>query len=175
MFDPVTAGASRPSLRLKSCILKALHSIRTSIPCGIVILSTSQFFINRKPSISQHPLPSSSEKTARVSRHFWRRSHKVAEYISGGTHRVLALENNPYEDQFHRYLSILWTSNPVPGSFFGSAIFNHFAQILDEWSVADPGQLKDSGGKSLLTESARPVAHVLFPEPLPPGRTRPAG
>jgi len=62
-------------------------------------------------------------------------------------------ENNPYEDRFHLYLSIAWTSGPVPGSFFGSSIFNHFAQVLDEWSAADPGQLKYFGGKSLLTQS----------------------
>jgi len=29
----------------------------------------------------------------------------------------------------------------VPGSFFGSDIFHHFTQILDEWAAADPGQL----------------------------------
>jgi predicted ATPase len=62
-------------------------------------------------------------------------------------------ENNPYEDQFHHYLSVAWASDRVPGSFFGSAIFHHFAQILDEWSAADPGQLKYFGGKSLLTQS----------------------
>ncbi len=62
-------------------------------------------------------------------------------------------ENNPYEGQFHHCLSINWTSDRVPGSFFGSAIFHHFAQILDEWAVADPNQLKHFGGKSLLTQS----------------------
>jgi len=62
-------------------------------------------------------------------------------------------EKNPYEDQYYRYLSVAWASEPVPGSFFGSAIFHHFAQILDEWSAADPGQLKYFGGKSLLTQS----------------------
>jgi predicted ATPase len=62
-------------------------------------------------------------------------------------------ENNPYEDQFHRCLSVTWTSGRVPGSYFGSAIFHHFAQILDEWAAADPGQLRYFGGKSLLTQS----------------------
>ena len=62
-------------------------------------------------------------------------------------------ENNPYEDQFHSGLSVTWTSGRVPGSYFGSAIFHHFAQILDEWAAADPGQLRHFGGKSLLTQS----------------------
>jgi predicted ATPase len=62
-------------------------------------------------------------------------------------------EINPYEDQFYRYLSVTWTSGRVPGSFFGSAIFHYFAQILDGWAAADPGQLEYFGGKSLLTQS----------------------
>jgi predicted ATPase len=41
----------------------------------------------------------------------------------------------------------------VYGSFFGSSIFRHFAQILDEWASADPGQLDYFGGKSLMTQS----------------------
>ena len=41
----------------------------------------------------------------------------------------------------------------MPGSFFGSDIFHHFTQILDEWASADPGQLRYFGGKSLITQS----------------------
>jgi predicted ATPase len=62
-------------------------------------------------------------------------------------------ENNPYEDDFHQYLSIEWTTERVYGSFFGSSIFRHFAQLLDEWASADPGQLNYFGGKSLMTQS----------------------
>ena len=60
---------------------------------------------------------------------------------------------NPYEETFHRCLSIEWTDGGVPGSFFGSDIFRHFAQLLDEWAVSDPGQLEYFGGKSLMTQS----------------------
>lgn len=60
---------------------------------------------------------------------------------------------NPYEDKFCNYISIDWTAGRVPGSFFGSAIFQHFAQTLDEWAAADPGQLRYFGGQSLLTQS----------------------
>jgi predicted ATPase len=63
------------------------------------------------------------------------------------------LEFNPYENEFYRYLSIEWTTERVYGSFFGSSIFHHFAQILDEWASADPGQLNYFGGKSLMTQS----------------------
>lgn len=60
---------------------------------------------------------------------------------------------NPYENELHRYLSIEWTTERVYGSFFGSNIFRHFAQLLDEWAAADPGQLDYFGGKSLMTQS----------------------
>ena len=51
------------------------------------------------------------------------------------------------------HLTVEWTDGKVPGSFFGSDIFTHFAQILDEWAAADPGQLSYFGGKSLMTQS----------------------
>ena len=60
---------------------------------------------------------------------------------------------NPYENKFSDYLSIEWTDGRVPGSFFGSDIFHHFTQILDEWAAADPGQLTYFGGRSLITQS----------------------
>jgi predicted ATPase len=61
---------------------------------------------------------------------------------------------NPYENELHQYLSIEWsTQERVYGSFFGSSIFRHFAQLLDEWAAADPGQLDYFGGKSLMTQS----------------------
>jgi predicted ATPase len=61
---------------------------------------------------------------------------------------------NPYENEFHQYLSIEWaTEERIYGSFFGSSIFRHFAQLLDEWAAADPGQLDYFGGKSLMTQS----------------------
>jgi predicted ATPase len=60
---------------------------------------------------------------------------------------------NPYEEELHHYLSLEWIEGRVIGSFFGSAIFQHFAQILDEWAAADPGQLRYFGGQSLRTQS----------------------
>lgn len=60
---------------------------------------------------------------------------------------------NPYEDKFHHYLSIEWAAGRVVGSFFGANIFQHFAEILDEWAASDPGQLDYFGGKSLMTQS----------------------
>jgi predicted ATPase len=73
-------------------------------------------------------------------------------YIWRGEERG-RFQYNRYEDEFYRYLSIEWTDGPVFGSFFGSSIFRHFAQLLDEWAAADPGQLDYFGGKSLMTQS----------------------
>lgn len=62
-------------------------------------------------------------------------------------------DNNPYENLFDQYISVGWKNGRVPGSYFGSSIFNHFARVLDEWAALDPGQLEDFGGKSLVSQS----------------------
>jgi predicted ATPase len=61
--------------------------------------------------------------------------------------------NNPYEKRFHAYVSVSWEKGPVPGSFFGSAVFRDFARMLDEWAAEEPAQLTLFGGKSLTTLS----------------------
>ena len=73
--------------------------------------------------------------------HLWRDTDKVR------------YEHNRFEDDLYRYISLDWTAGQVPGSFFGSDIFNYFTQALDEWAATDPGQLKYFGGKSLVTQS----------------------
>jgi predicted ATPase len=73
--------------------------------------------------------------------HIWR-------YDGGRRYRY-----NPFEEQFHEYISIEWRTGQVPGSFFGAQIFHDFAQILDEWAASDPGQLEYFGGKSLMAQS----------------------
>ncbi|MBN1429860.1 MAG: AAA family ATPase [Anaerolineae bacterium] len=73
--------------------------------------------------------------------HIWRPSEGVR------------YETNQYEGHLSRYLTIEWARGIVPGSFFGSDIFRHFARILDEWAASDPGQLAYFGGKSLVTQS----------------------
>ena len=60
---------------------------------------------------------------------------------------------NPYEDKFYQYISIKWSNGRVPGSFFGSKVFQYFAELLDEWAAADRGQFNYFGGKSLTTQS----------------------
>jgi predicted ATPase len=60
---------------------------------------------------------------------------------------------NPYEDRLWHCLSVTWVNGSVPGSFFGSSVFQDFARILDEWAATDPGQLDYFGGQSLLTQS----------------------
>lgn len=62
-------------------------------------------------------------------------------------------EHNPYEDKLHEFVSVQWANGRVPGSFFGSQIFQHFAEVLDSWAAADRGQLNYFGGQSLTTQS----------------------
>lgn len=62
-------------------------------------------------------------------------------------------ERNPYEDTLYRYLTIEWADGPVPGSFFGSSVFEDFVRGLDEWACSDPGLLRYFGGQSLVTQS----------------------
>jgi predicted ATPase len=61
--------------------------------------------------------------------------------------------SNPYENDFYKYLNVNWVDSSVPGSFFGSHIFNDFARFLDNWARATPAILDYFGGSSLLTQS----------------------
>ncbi len=65
----------------------------------------------------------------------------------------LRFEYNPYEHRLCDYFTLEWTAGRVPGSYFGSGIFVHFALALDGWAANDPGQLEYFGGQSLLTQS----------------------
>jgi predicted ATPase len=60
---------------------------------------------------------------------------------------------NRYEQLLYKCLRIDWADGHVPGAFFGSETFRDFADIVEEWAMADPGQLKYFGGKSLVTQS----------------------
>jgi len=60
---------------------------------------------------------------------------------------------NPLEKQLYRYITPEWTNGKVPGSYFGSEIFNDFRRIVDSWAASDPGQLNYFGGKSLVAQS----------------------
>jgi predicted ATPase len=61
--------------------------------------------------------------------------------------------NNPYENEFYKYIKAHWADGSVPGSFFGSHIFNDFARFLDNWARATPAILDYFGGSSLLSQS----------------------
>ena len=62
-------------------------------------------------------------------------------------------DDNPYEDELHRFIDIAWTKGNVPGAFFSSELYNYFARSLDDWAKNDPGLLEYFGGKSLLSQS----------------------
>ena len=65
----------------------------------------------------------------------------------------LRCEPNPHEEDLYKSISIQWENGAVPGSFFGSQIFSHFAKNLEEWAMHDSGMLNYFGGKSLITQS----------------------
>lgn len=60
---------------------------------------------------------------------------------------------NKFAESLYKYLEVEWVGEKMLGSFFGSEIFQNFAEILDEWATADPGILKYFGGESLVTKS----------------------
>jgi predicted ATPase len=60
---------------------------------------------------------------------------------------------NPFQELLYRYISVDWTNGIVPGSFFSSQWFRHFAQNVDEWAATDPEMLRYFGGKSLVSQS----------------------
>lgn len=65
----------------------------------------------------------------------------------------LRYERNPYEEDLYKTIGVEWKNGPVPGSFFGSQIFTHFARNLEEWAINDAQMLDYFGGKSLITQS----------------------
>ncbi len=69
--------------------------------------------------------------------------------------------HNPYENELYRCITLGWQGEKVPGSFFASEIFRHFAEILDEWAKADPDMLHYFGDSSLVTKS-HGQSHMAF-------------
>lgn len=72
----------------------------------------------------------------------------IWSYAQGRRYQV-----NRYERLLHKCLSLKWVNGTVPGAFFGSETFRDFKRILDEWAATDPGQFRNFGGKSLVTQS----------------------
>jgi len=68
---------------------------------------------------------------------------------------------NPHENDLYRHIVVEWTKEIVPGSFFSSEIFRYFAEVLDEWAVADPDQLTYFGNESLM-EKSHGQSHMAF-------------
>jgi len=65
----------------------------------------------------------------------------------------LRFQPNPFENELYKAIEIEWANGSVPGSYFGSQIFQNFAHILDEWAIVDPKMLGYFGGKSLIAQS----------------------
>ncbi len=60
---------------------------------------------------------------------------------------------NPFVNELYRYINLKLADGELTGSFFGSEIFRHFAEQLDEWASMDPAILDSFGGQSLTTKS----------------------
>jgi len=76
-------------------------------------------------------------------------------------HEGIRDRHNQYEDLLYKSIRIKWTDGIVPGSFFASEIFRHFAEILDAWGMADPGCLNYFGNGSLVVKS-HGQSHMTF-------------
>jgi predicted ATPase len=63
------------------------------------------------------------------------------------------LKHNPYTNELYKYIDVTCCDGELTGSFFGSEIFRHFAEQLDEWAKMDPALLNYFGGQSLTSKS----------------------
>jgi predicted ATPase len=77
-------------------------------------------------------------------------------------HDGYRLVANAHESSLWEHLQVEWTAARVPGSFFSADNAKFFAHLLEEWAVADPGQLEYFGGKSLVTQSHGQSSMSLF-------------
>jgi predicted ATPase len=68
---------------------------------------------------------------------------------------------NTFEDEMFRYIDVGMTGGEVTGSFFASELFRYFAEVLDEWAIADPGTLSYFGDESLMGRS-HGQSHMAF-------------
>ncbi len=68
---------------------------------------------------------------------------------------------NKFEDELFRYIDVGMTGDEVTGSFFASELFRYFAEVLDEWAIADPGTLSYFGDESLMDRS-HGQSHMAF-------------
>ena len=105
---------------------------------GLALTSPVTFFIGENGTGKSTLLEAIAR---RAGIHIWRDGERTRCVV------------NLYENKFYRGISIEWVDDAVPGSFFGSSVFQDFARLLDEWAATDPGQLDYFGGKSLLTQS----------------------
>jgi predicted ATPase len=80
----------------------------------------------------------------------------IWEEYSGSRYRY-----NRYENDLYRYVTVEWQGKKVPGSFFASEIFRHFAELLDAWAGDDPGTLQYFGNASLV-EKSHGQSHMAF-------------
>jgi predicted ATPase len=61
--------------------------------------------------------------------------------------------HNPYAEALYRFITVEWTGDRVPGSYFDSEIFRYLAECIDSWAKPSPKLFEYYGGDSLLSRS----------------------
>jgi len=79
-------------------------------------------------------------------------ARRCGVHIWGDTGRP-RLDPNPDVEALQYYLTIDWCDGRVPGAYFSSSNFQHFAYTVDQWAAADRQVLQHYGGQSLLVQS----------------------
>lgn len=78
-------------------------------------------------------------------------ARKAGIHIWDSPHAPLVA--NRHAETLQHHCTAGWRDGLVPGSFFASDMFRHFALLLDEWAKTDPGVLEYFGGSSLVAKS----------------------
>jgi len=74
-------------------------------------------------------------------------------HIWGVPSRRHVAHRNPHETALGRHLVLDWTQGPVSGGLFSAETFREWADFLDDVALADPGQLRYFGGRTLTDQS----------------------
>lgn len=77
---------------------------------------------------------------------------------------------NKCKDGLFRYVDVEMPGGKVTGSFFASELFLYFAEVPDEWAIADRGTLIYLRDESLIRRSHGQSHMAFFSKPVQQGR-----
>ena len=64
-----------------------------------------------------------------------------------------SFHHNSYAEELHKFITVEWLGERVPGSYFDSEIFRYLAECIDSWAKPSPRLFEYYGGESLLSRS----------------------